>query len=181
MRLFAAVVPPPEVLRHLDEAVEQVRNDAVTWTLPEAWHLTLAFYGEVADGRVEDLTERLRRAAARYPVMRLRLNGAGRFDERVLWIGCGGPIEGMRRLARSCEAAGRRAGAPAQTNRRFRPHLTLARARQPTDLRQYVSALAQYAGPEWTADEIALVRSHLGQGAGGRARYEVISTFPLAS
>jgi 2'-5' RNA ligase len=181
MRLFAAVVPPPEVLRHLDEAVEQVRDDTVTWTLPEAWHLTLAFYGEVADDRVADLTVRLGRAAARYPVMRLRLNGAGRFGERVLWIGCGGPIEDMRRLARSCEAAGRRARASAQANRRFRPHVTLARARQPTDLRPYVSVLAQYAGLEWTADEIALVRSHLGQGPGGRARYEVISTFPLAS
>jgi 2'-5' RNA ligase len=181
MRLFAAVVPPPEVLRHLDEAVEQVRDDAVTWTLPEAWHLTLAFYGEVAGDRVAELTARLRRAVARYPVMRLRLNGAGRFDDRVLWIGCGGPIDDMRRLARSCEAAGRRAGASAQTYRRFRPHLTLARARQPTDLRSYVSVLAQYAGPGWTADEIALVRSHLGQGAGGRARYEVISKFPLAS
>lgn len=181
MRLFAAIVPPPEVLRHLDEAVEQVRDDAVTWTLPEAWHLTLAFYGEVADDRIADLKERLRRAAARYPVMRLRLDSAGRFDERVLWIGCDGPIEDMRRLARSCEAAGRRAGAPAQTYRRFRAHLTLARARQPTDLRPYVSALAEYAGPEWTADETALVRSHLGKGVGGRARYEVISTFPLAS
>jgi 2'-5' RNA ligase len=141
----------------------------------------LAFYGEVAGDRVAELTARLRRAAARYPVMRMRLDGAGRFDDRVLWVGCNGPLEDMRRLARSCEAAGRRAGAPVQAFRRFRPHLTLARARQPTDLRPYVSALARYAGPEWTADEIALVRSHLGQGAGGRARYEVISKFPLAS
>lgn len=180
MRLFAAVVPPPEVLGHLDEAVGQVRDDAVTWTLPDAWHLTFAFYGEVADDRVADLTERLRRATARYPIMRLRLNGAGRFDERVLWIGCDGPLDDMRRLARSCEAAGRRAGAAAPSHRRFRPHLTLARARQPTDLRPYVSALGQYTGPEWTANEIALVRSHLGKGPGGRARYEAISTFSLA-
>ncbi|HEX6339251.1 MAG TPA: RNA 2',3'-cyclic phosphodiesterase [Jiangellaceae bacterium] len=181
MRLFAAIVPPPEVVRHLDEAVESVRDDAVTWTLPDAWHLTLAFYGEVAGDRVPDLTERLRRAATRYQAMRLQLTGAGRFDDRVLWIGCGGPIDDMRRLARSCEAAGRRSGAPTQTQRRFRPHVTLARARQPTDLRPYVSVLAQYVGPEWTATEIALVQSHLGQGAGRRARYEALSMFPLAS
>jgi 2'-5' RNA ligase len=181
MRLFTAIVPPPEVLQHLDAAVRPIRDGAVGWTLPEAWHLTLAFYGEVADGRVGELSERLERAAARYPAMPLRLLGAGRFDGRVLWIGCDGPVDDLRRLARSCAAAGRRVGAAGQEHRRFRAHLTLARAQRPVDLRPYVSALAQYEGPAWTAVELALVRSHLGQGPGRRARYESISTFPLAS
>ena len=181
MRLFTAIVPPPEVLGHLEAAVKPIRDEAVSWTLPEAWHLTLAFYGEVADERVLDLSERLRRAAARYPVMQLRLASAGRFDGRVLWIGCDGPVDELRRLARSCVAAGRRAGASGREHSRFRPHLTLARAQRPVDLRPYVSALAQYAGPAWTAADAALVRSHLGQGPGRRARYESISTFPLAS
>ncbi len=182
MRLFAAIVPPSDVLRHLEAAVGPVRDDAVTWTLSDAWHITLAFYGEVADERVAELSERLGRAAGRYPAMRLRLVGAGKFDGRVLWVGCDGPEDELQRLARSCTAAGQRVGATARPERRkFRPHLTLARAQRPVDLRPYVSALAEYAGPAWAATEIALVRSHLGQGPGRRARYESISTFPLAS
>lgn len=182
MRLFTAVVPPPAVLEHLAAAVEPVRDDAVSWTRPDAWHLTLAFHGEVAEERVPDLADRLRRAAARYPTMPLRLVSAGKFDGRVLWVGCDGPVDDLRRLARSCVAAGRRVGASGKEHRRFRPHLTLARAqRRPVDLRPYVSALAEYAGPAWTAVEVALVRSHLGHGPGGRARYESIETFPLAS
>lgn len=181
MRLFAAIVPPPEVLRHLDAAVEPIRDDAVSWALPESWHLTLAFYGEAANEKVPDLSERLRRAASRYPTMRLRLGGAGQFDGRVLWVGCEGAADDLRALARSCAAAGRRTGVAGQEHRRFRPHVTLARSKRPIDLRPYAQNLAQYAGPEWTAVDIALVRSHLGQGRGGRARYESISTFPLAS
>lgn len=182
MRLFTAIVPPSEVLAHLDAAVAPIRDDALSWTLTDAWHLTLAFYGELADERVPDLSERLSRAAARFPVMRLRLVGAGRFDGRVLWAGCDGPVDDLRRLARSTAAAGRRSGAPEQEHTRFRPHVTLARAqRRPVDLRPYVAALTGYAGPAWTAVELALVRSHLGRGPGRRARYETISTFRLAS
>jgi 2'-5' RNA ligase len=181
VRLFAAVVPPPEVLAHLDAALEPVRDDVIRWTLPESWHLTLAFYGEVPDERVPELVERLRRAARRHPAAELRFAGAGRFDGRVLWIGCDGSADLLRRLARSCAAAGRRSGAAAQESRRFRPHLTLARTQHPVDLRRYVDALAGYAGPDWAAGEIALIRSYLGQGPGRRSRYETVATLALAS
>ena len=36
--------------------------DALRWTGRPGWHFTLAFYGEVADDVVPDLTERLLRA-----------------------------------------------------------------------------------------------------------------------
>src|SRR5665648_529905 len=58
MRLFAAVTPPDDVLEHLETALASVRGGRVSglrWTLPEARHITLAFYGEVPEGYLDDV------------------------------------------------------------------------------------------------------------------------------
>ncbi len=180
MRLFAAVVPPPEAAEHLDAAVDPLRDDTLRWAGPDAWHVTLAFYGEFPNDRVADLVQRLHRVASRHAPVELSLARAGRFDGRVLWVGCTGDVGALRALARACGAAGRRAGADIDEQRRFRAHLTLARASRPVDLRPYVAALAGYAGPAWTVTEVALVRSHLGAGLGNRPRYERVDSFDLA-
>jgi 2'-5' RNA ligase len=180
VRLFAAVLIPPDVMADLDAAVAPYRDDVLRWTTLDSWHLTLAFYGQVDDARVPELKARLTRAAKRYPAMSLAFRGSGRFGQRALWVGCAGDMAPMRALARSVAAAGRRAGASADESRRFKAHLTLARAPKPVDLRPYVSALGTYQGPAWTADALALVRSHLGAGENRRARYETLSRHCLA-
>ena len=185
MRLFVAVVPPPEAVDHLAAGVQRARSapdlavDALRWARPETWHLTLGFLGDVDDRLLPELQQRLARAAGRHPACRVALQGAGRFDGRVLWVGFGGERAGLRRLAASVQAAARRAGAPVD-ERPLRAHLTLARARETVDLRPAVAALGDYAGPAWTADEAVLVRSHLGAGPGRTAVHEVVSRHPLA-
>lgn len=180
MRLFAAVVPPPEAAEHLAAAVSPLRDHALRWSGPDSWHITLAFYGELPDDRLDDLVDRLRRAARRHQPLELALTGAGRFDRRVLWVGCTGEVDGLRKLARACGAAGRRAGARIAEQRRFRPHVTLARSSRPVELQSHVAALAGYRGPSWTVTDVALVRSRLGAGRGGRPRYEQVEALDLA-
>jgi 2'-5' RNA ligase len=179
VRLFAAILIPPDVIAHADAAVASHRDDVLRWTVSQSWHLTLAFYGEVEDARVADLKSRLTRTAKRYPPLSLAFSGSGQFSKRALWIGCDGDIAPMRALARAAAAAGRRVGASTDENR-FRAHLTLARAPRPTDLRPYVSIFRAYRGPSWTADAVALVQSHLGAGENRRARYETLSTHQLS-
>jgi 2'-5' RNA ligase len=179
VRLFAAVQLPPDIVAHLDTVVTPHRDDALRWTTPDSWHLTLAFYGEVPDARVPGLKARLTRAAHRYSAIDLGLDGVGRFGDRALWVGVVGDLATLRALARSAAAAGRRAGAAAEETRRFRGHVTLARAPRPVDLRPFVAALAGYRGPTWTATDITLVRSRLGAGAGHRPKYELLSTHPF--
>jgi 2'-5' RNA ligase len=181
MRLFAAVVLPEDVVTDLDAALADHRDELLAWTLPEQWHITLAFYGQVADERVPSLKARLTRAAKRYPVLSLALDGAGRFDERTLWVGCTGDVATLRDIARAAVAAGRRVGAASADDAfRFRAHVTLARTRRPVDLRPYVAALNAYKSRSWTVDAVSLVRSHLGAAAERRSRYETLSTHPLA-
>ncbi len=182
MRLFVAVVPPPVVVDHLSAALEPLRlrieAERLRWVPAASWHLTLSFLGEVDDARRPQLDERLSRAARRNQPGRLRLRGGGRFGGRVLWVGVEGERETLVRTAASAAAAARRSGIPVE-ERRYRPHLTVGRAREPFDLRAEVAALRDYQGPDWTASEIALVRSRLGGGSGRAAAYDVLATWTL--
>ena len=49
MRLFVAIAPPPAVLDELDALVGPLRESRLDlrWTNREAWHVTLAFLGQV--------------------------------------------------------------------------------------------------------------------------------------
>ena len=66
VRMFVAVVPPDDVVEHLDGFLD-VRRDAAPfrWAAIEQLHLTLAFLADVPDRKLDDLVERLGRAAAR--------------------------------------------------------------------------------------------------------------------
>lgn len=179
MRLFVAVVPPAAVLDSLAAAVDPVRDDEVRWTLADGWHVTLAFYGEVAEATISDVSTRLTRGARRHTPFELHLAGAGRFGRAVLWCGVRGDVDPLRRLAATAAAVGRRVGV-ADDDRRYRPHLTLARSPgDGADLRRYVAALAAYEGPAWTVERIALVQSHPSATAGRPARYETLEEYPL--
>lgn len=181
MRLFVAVPLPTEVVAELSSRVDSVRRQfpSLRWTPADRWHLTLTFCGDVAESVAPELEERLARAAARTPPVGLTLGNGGRFDGRVLLVHVDGDLATLRRLAERTGAAARRAGIDVE-DRRYRPHVTLARSREPTDLRPAVAALGAQGGPQWTATSVVLVHSTLG-GAGVETSYRTVATFPLLS
>ena len=177
-----AVVPPPAILDELDATVAPLRPDwpGLRWTGRPAWHLTLAFLGEVNEDTAAALGPRLGRAAHRHPSLSLSFACGRAFPApgraRVLWTGIRGDRRALGALASSVAAGARRAGAPPpDEGRRFRPHLTLARCREPADVSGLVEALAGYAGASWTAAEIHLIHSF----PGPAPRYETAGTWPL--
>jgi 2'-5' RNA ligase len=183
MRLFVAIVPPPQALDELAAVVQPLRVAApeLRWSGRESWHLTLAFLGEVDERLVAELSIRLERAAGRHQQQRLSIAGGGAFPSagraRVVWAGISGDGRALEALAASVAAGARRAGAPPpDEGRKYHPHLTLARCRQPGDVRSLTSELAQASGPDWTADAIHLICSHL---TGSSPRYEQIGSWPL--
>jgi 2'-5' RNA ligase len=189
VRLFVAAVPSREVLEDLDEFLA-VRREAAAfrWTVPEQWHVTLAFLADVPGRAYDDLLDRLARAARKRHRMRAAVAGGGAFPNvaraRVLWAGVdldtvgldGG--EELRRLATGCRAAASKAGIDV-AGERFKPHLTLARIGRPVEATSWVRLLDGYRGPSWDLDEMTLIASHLGEGPRKRPRYEVLETFPL--
>ncbi|MBS2940030.1 RNA 2',3'-cyclic phosphodiesterase [Nocardioides sp. J2M5] len=184
MRAFVAVVPPPDVVAHLDEFLEVRRAAAdLRWSAAEQWHLTLAFAAVLPERSLDLLDELLRDAAARRPAFGARLGGGGAFphpdDARVLFAGLAvEDDDALDRLAVACRAAMSRAGARVD-GQRFRPHLTLARLGRPANVTSWVRLLDAYEGPRWQVGEVALVSSHLGEGPRRRPRHEVLATYTL--
>lgn len=184
MRLFVALSLPEDV-REVVSAQVSPRTDAEDgprWADPEQWHLTLAFMRDIDDWRLDGLMERLARVAQRHTPMDLSLSGAGAFPfpERatVLWIGVGDASDRLRNLVRSVRGACNKAGG-APGGGRFTAHLTVGRFKRPTEATRWIRALETVPRTEWTASDLILVRSHLGEGRGGRPRHEVLESFRL--
>ena len=177
-----AIALPPEAASELDGVVAPLRPawPELRWTGVDAWHLTLAFLGEVDEVVTGKLAHRMHNAARRHAPLSLSLAGAGAFPgatrARVLWTGIRGNLEGLAALAASVGAGARRAGAPPANGRRgYQPHLTLARCRAPADVRSLVATLSGFEGTPWIAGEIYLIHSRLE----AHPRYEVLGTWPL--
>lgn len=188
MRLFAAVLPPEDVTRELAAEVALLRKlpgaDGLRWTGRPGWHFTLAFYGEVDDELVPELTARLERASSRTEPFPLALRGGGQFGHgRALWAGADGDLRTMRLLAERAEAAARKAGVDMGEHRRYKAHLTVARSRHALDARPFVEALHAFRSRTWTVGELVLVRSNLPTSGvlGEQPRYEAVARRTLGA
>jgi RNA 2',3'-cyclic 3'-phosphodiesterase len=128
-RLFVALDLPEPVKRSLEPLAKGLGD--VRWSPPEQQHLTLRFIGEVGNGALSDVIE----ALATVPAVpfELTLKGLGHFpprgEPRVLWVGVERSAE-LARLKRRIDRALREAGMPPE-GRKFAPHVTIARIRDP--------------------------------------------------
>ncbi len=184
MRLFVAVIPPETVLEHLDSFLDPRRDEPapLRWTSPGQWHVTLAFMPSARERVVDDLVTGLETVGRRHPPVAISVRGGGCFPDvaraRVLWAAIDGG-ERLSTLSRGARSVGASVGA-APEGGRFVPHLTLARMPRPLDATRWVRVLDAYAGPSWTAGELAVVESHLPHGTGRRPRHEVLARVSLA-
>lgn len=180
MRLFAALMPPDEVLDEIERAIAPHVGQVpgLRWPDRATWHITLAFFGEVPEHVLPELQVRLARAVGRHASLDLAFTGFGAFSSarraRVFWAGLSG--DPMIRLSESVKAGARRAGAVQTDEKRFHPHLTLARAKTEMDLRPLVESLSEFSGSTWRAKAVHLVRSH----QGAQMRYESLAQWDLA-
>ena len=182
-----AITPSAAALDELDAAIAPLRAawPGLSWTSPQSWHVTLAFLGEVEEPVVAKLAVRLEKAAGRRrAALNLWIGGGGAFPSvvrgRVLWAGIRGDREQLRRIAESVAKGAGTAGAPSTDGeRRYRPHITLARCRETVNLHPLVDVLDQHAGQAWTADRIHLIRSHQSEHVGEQNWYESIGSWPF--
>ncbi|WP_260606933.1 RNA 2',3'-cyclic phosphodiesterase [Streptomyces sp. WAC08241] len=179
--MFIALAPPDDAKDELADALgpAYAAYPRMRWNRIEDWHVTLAFLGELPVATVPLLRPPLADLAASYRPVELALRGGGHFDDRVLWSGIDGDLEGLHGLAAEVRAVVEECGIPFE-GRPLRPHLTLARARR-NDTSSVVEAaagLAGFAGRRWRAGRLHLVGSDFGRGP-GPIRYRDIESWPF--
>lgn len=176
VRLFVALFPPADVIDDLRVHLDAVDLPGVRRELPERWHVTLQFLGEVSGPVHDALVAELPAVVHRHPALRLSLGGGGQFGERVLWSGVRGELAALRALAADLRAGAVRCGVAgsATDDRPYRPHLTVGKG----IVAPATGLLHDHSGPMWTVREVHLVRSVTGPD--GVLRYSVLATWPLA-
>ena len=146
-------------------------------TIPAAnLHVTVHFLGSVADGDAAALVAALEPACARVAAFTIRLVDARlapRRRPRMAWATVDAP-PGFAALAQAAAAAAAPFAPDARAPHPHRPHVTLARLRQPP--RRAVDLPPLPPTPAVEVGECALVRSHLDRAG---ARYERLATLPL--
>ncbi|MGA4846789.1 RNA 2',3'-cyclic phosphodiesterase [Streptomyces sp. G5(2025)] len=169
VRVFIALAPPDEAKQELARELGPAWDDhpRMRWNRVEDWHITLAFLGEVPRAVVPLLCPPLADLAAARRPLTLSLSGGGHFDERVLWSGIDGDLDGLRLLAADVRAVVKECGV-GFVERELRPHLTLARARRdtPSCAVRAAEGLAGFTGRPWQAERLHLVASNFGRGPG---------------
>ncbi len=137
------------------------------WIDVENYHITLRFVGDV-DGRVADeianVLDRVRR-----PSFELRLNGVGAFGSKKphsIYAGVD-PSPDLNALQGEIERLCQRTGLPAEP-RKFIPHVTLARLRNPSplDVAMYLSARGNFSTAAFKVGRFVLMSSRDSVGGG---------------
>jgi 2'-5' RNA ligase len=158
LRLFVGIEFPPELKLHLS-MLETVMPGA-RWVDPGNFHLTVRFIGEVDEGVAADIDEELLRLRARR--FTLQLAGTGVFGggkPRALWVGVERHPELVALRDRIEKALIRIGLEPDQ--RKFAPHVTLARLREPVldKLGEFLAANAQFRAAPLPVEHFSLIAS----------------------
>jgi RNA 2',3'-cyclic 3'-phosphodiesterase len=159
LRLFVGIEFSPELKLRL--SLLQSGIAGAKWVDPGNFHLTLRFIGELDEGTAADIDAALLRLKAR--PFSLQLAGVGTFGgdkPRQLWVG----VErepALGALQGKIEQALMRVGLPPEP-RKFTPHVTLARLRDPkrADIQQFLAAHAQFRAEPLRVERFSLIASY---------------------
>jgi len=178
LRLFAALALSDDVAERVMALMKGVLG--AKWRPRENLHLTLRFFGEVAEPVADEIDVALEEAARGHAPFDVALKAAGAFggvDPHALWIGVA-DSQPLKQLAASCERAARRAGLKPESHK-FAPHVTLAYlAGAPLErVQAFESRLGLFETPPFRVDSVGLYSSWTRKSAPSLYRLE--AEYPL--
>jgi len=145
--------------------------------LPENWHFTLRFLGATSPDQRDRVISELS-ALSFGRSFTIRLDALGAFPNqrkaRVIWVGASEGADRLSSIAERVESAAVRAGFEPE-RRKFSPHLTLSRLREPQNVTSLITA-QRISAVRMTVEEVILYESRMG---GPHSRYSVVMGFPL--
>jgi|SRR5687767_1266463 len=186
-RMFCAFELPQSLQTRIHEHAQLVRETvpeaAASWSRPENIHLTVKFFGNVDQAKVPAISAAAARVVTDFSPVQIEVGKTGVFPRpsrpQVLWIGISDPSGALLKLQQNLEEEFAVEGFPKE-DRAFRPHLTIARIRNPHN----ASRLAQthleleFSNVTLTLNELVLFRSELSSKG---SKYTAISTHRLTN
>lgn len=171
VRTFICIDIPAAIRRRIEELQRGLRplDAQASWVRGQNIHLTLKFLGDVERGRIEKVIEAATGAALEINPFEIEVGGAGCFPSprspRVLWVGLTRLTDEIRQLHRTIENNLARSGF-ARDEKKFSPHLTIARLRSPRNAALVAEKLIATGFPpeSFTAREVIVMRSELSSG-----------------
>lgn len=168
VRTFVCIEIPESIRSRINKLQQTLRQmeALVSWTRPSNIHLTLKFLGGVEASSINRTTKALERAANGIRPFEVEVSGGGCFPSprspRVLWVGISNVPEQLRQLYTNIEDELAGEGFPRE-KRRFSPHLTIGRIREPRNSARLAEALIAigFETEAFPAKEVILMRSDL--------------------
>jgi 2'-5' RNA ligase len=170
IRTFIAVPLNPDIRAEAGKLARKLQplSRGIKWVKPQSMHLTLKFLGNITKEDVQKLFTAMDRLFASPPKpLTLHTTDLGAFPNlkrpRVLWIGLQGeglPI--LLDLQREVEENLAAEGFPKE-QRKFSPHLTLARVKYGDNLERVIKEFSEYQFPEilLKVEQLDIMRSDL--------------------
>lgn len=137
-RVFVAVDISAEAKARVVNLTSEMRREfpdlRVGWEKPEKLHLTIKFLGDIEHDHLDSLQKAVDETAKLLSPFLLELQGTGCFPSpkkaKILWTGIHDPANGLRNLYETLEETAAGYGFTKES-RSFKPHLTIARLREP--------------------------------------------------
>jgi 2'-5' RNA ligase len=150
----------------VQEDLKSSRID-VRWVNPEKIHLTLKFFGNIEESRIETIVESIREPVQATPPFALQVAGLGAFPQlknpRVIWVGLVDETATLIPFQHELETRLDKSGFPRE-DRPFQPHLTLGRAKSTRGRDDLVGRIENHREEEFgtfQADRLTLFKSEL--------------------
>ncbi len=185
IRCFIAVDLPENLKAEISRLQSDLRSvvPEIRWTKASGIHLTLKFLGEIPHDQVEVVRESLNGIGTVTRPFKITVRDLGAFPSqhkpRVLWLGLEQGIDNpLFKLHEWIDLRLTSLGFERE-KRRFSPHLTLARIRDPHPVEPLWQYIAEHPFPshEFRVESVVFMRSRL---LPGGAQYRLIENYPLA-
>ena len=129
-----------KVLGYIENLRKEFPGLRVGWEKPEKLHLTLKFFGDCDERQIRDLENAAANSVKTFfesektANFKIQISETGVFpskrNARILWLGLQDETGNLAKINRILETECEKAGFEKE-NRNFKPHLTIARLREP--------------------------------------------------
>ena len=169
IRSFLAIELPKLILKKIEEVQRDLRSTRadVRWVNPEKIHLTLKFFGNIEESRIDPIFKSIEEPIRNTPPYSIEVKGVGAFPQlrnpRVIWIGLVNGKEILTSFQKQIETQLEKIGFQTE-NRPFHPHLTLGRMKSSRGKEEMVGRMEKHREEEFgdfQVERVILFKSDL--------------------